>query len=97
MKSYPLVLVDWIDPHSDAGWKDPHEIEETYAKDFSCKTVGWLLREDAKKVMIASSLTAEQIGDLFVIPRRCIDSITPLNADSTVPLPTKAAKPRRAS
>lgn len=74
-----MILVDWIDPHSDGGWKDPHEVDEVFKRDIRCKAVGWLIKEDKSTVMIAASRTADGLGDFFVIPRRCIDEITPLS------------------
>lgn len=92
-KTYPLVLIDWIDPWSRGGWADnPEEVNEAWKHDFSCQSVGWLIKEDKDKVMIAASRTANdsQLGDLFMVPRRCINSITQLGPASPVPLKPKA-------
>jgi hypothetical protein len=92
-KKYPLVLIDWIDPWSKGGWSDnPEEVNEAWQHNFACQSVGWLVKEDKEKVMLAASRTANdsQIGDLFLIPRRCINKITELQPTSPVPLQPKA-------
>ena len=77
-----LVLIEWIDPFSSGGWLDRETaVEEAKARDRLCKTVGWLLYEDAELVVVAGSvgvMDVDQIGDVFEIPRRVINRIVDL-------------------
>lgn len=78
MKSRKLVLINWIDPACASGWNGPHEANDRWGKTLECKSVGWIIKEDKQKVMIASSISPDELGDLFVIPKVCINKITPL-------------------
>jgi len=73
-KTKRLVLVHWVDSCSPSRkWQDPSEAK-TYKRD-EAETVGWLLRKDKDTVLLASSMSSEQIGDLTAIPTGAVLSI----------------------
>jgi len=79
---YELVRVDWVDPWSRGGWVDVEELDDAFGHNLGCSTVGWIVRRSDERLMLASSVqttgSGDQVGDLFVIPLRCIERITPL-------------------
>lgn len=79
-----LVQVEWEDPYSRGGWVDVSEVDKEFLKKSNCSTVGWILKENSQRIILASSIQnsgkGEQVGELFVIPRRFIDAIIPLKA-----------------
>lgn len=76
-----IVLVEWIDPWSHSGWVDEEDLDAGLNRDLTCSSIGWIVREDFDRVVIASSRihTDDGWGDLFVIPRSAIIEITELD------------------
>jgi len=74
------VLVDWVDPWSHAGWVEDDDADAALDRDLGCTSVGWIVRENEERIVLASSRVAAEngLGDLFAIPRRVIDRIVPL-------------------
>ena len=70
-----LVLIEWVDSTSMGGWTDNDDMDLC-----ECETVGFLLKEDKKKVIVAQSISdgATRYCDRFGIPRGCIKSIRKL-------------------
>ena len=71
MKKLPQVLtqVDWIDAQTDHGWKKRSEINDTLEP---TTTVGFLVKQTKKAVVIASTISDEYSNAQFVIPRGMI-------------------------
>lgn len=69
-----LVIVEWRDIVATAGWEEEPEIP-------TLKNVGWLLKEDSDKVVIA--VAQNENGDyaaFHCFPRGCVTSITRLSS-----------------
>lgn len=79
---FKLVRVEWLDPRSEGGWIWVTDSDETFNVDLSCWTVGWIVKEDSERLMVAGSLqkggNSDQYGDLFVIPKCVIKEIITL-------------------
>ena len=81
MKDYPVVLVAWIDSSSYGSWKMEENFLAQIDKDgLGCESVGYLVREDAARVILAQSRETkdndrDQISDLIVIPRVAVVSM----------------------
>lgn len=64
------VTVYWIDPYIHHGW---HKDDEEKPFAISCASTGWLLRQNAKQVEIALSVSQEgDVADVQVIPRSAV-------------------------
>tara|TARA_R100000654_G_scaffold4199_2_gene12663 strand:+ start:2745 stop:3017 length:273 start_codon:yes stop_codon:yes gene_type:complete len=68
-KTYPLIMVDWLDHTADSRWVDDIK-ESKYAV---CRTIGWLVDEDTDVIKIANAITHDSgMGGISVILRNCI-------------------------
>lgn len=80
MASHPLVLIEWLDavrPESD--WGLVSEIEDEAAE---CRSVGWLIRDGAVKVLaptLSSCGEDEQACGVFRIPSSAVVRIVTLD------------------
>lgn len=81
-EKYRLVKITWQDSrHPFSGWQwvdEMKEIEPTI-----CESVGWLVKEDEKVLILAASITTDSDGDSQVsgvvdIPKRAIDDVEDL-------------------
>lgn len=82
---YTPVVIEWQDPTSVGGWIWKDKLASEFKKHpVMCYTVGWIVKENEEKIMVAGSIMVgrAQYGELFIIPKSCIISITQL----TVPL-----------
>jgi hypothetical protein len=60
---FPLEMITWEDHYSHQGWQDiPMESPEYLAT-----TVGWVVYEDKKKVVLAQSIADNAIADAMHI------------------------------
>lgn len=88
MSDWPLVLVEWIDPSSDGGWLELDAIlADVASRDDHCRTVGWIIHDEADYVVVAGSVGLvmdgkRQVGDVSKFPRGCLVSVTPLKPRS---------------
>ena len=64
-----LVQVDWIDAQTEHGWKKKSEINDKLEP---TTTVGFLVKQTTKAVVIASTVSDEYSNSQFVIPRGMI-------------------------
>jgi hypothetical protein len=74
-KKYPYVEVKWVDASAPAlGWSNPRVRVRNAKSGFHVTTVGQLLHEDKKCVVVALSqdITFGQIDQSLSIPRGCI-------------------------
>jgi len=69
-----IVKVDWIDSSEWSGWRDDY----ADMKPCSCTTVGFLLRSNKTRVVIAGSHSDGNHCSHIVIPRGAIKSIADL-------------------
>lgn len=60
-----LIRVEWYDHCSYNGWLN-HNVADDWCeeKPIICITVGWLWYEDSKKLVIAQTITPNQVSEL---------------------------------
>lgn len=84
MKKPKLVLVEWVDSHYSHGWKNVEEFKDL-AKNIHCESVGWLLQENKRVVVIVPHLTRDDdellqgTGEM-IIPRCAVTKMTVLKS-----------------
>ena len=73
-----LVLVEWLDIIGEDSWQSLQKARAVSPMRF--RSVGWLLRDDKKAVVIAAchSLKDDTTGSVTSIPRGCVVSVKPL-------------------
>ena len=71
-----LVLIRWLDTFSSTDWKQPQKLlEDTeYVDNLSiCESVGWLIEQDSKRIVLASMIGRDGCtNDRQYIPKGCI-------------------------
>lgn len=72
MKWGPLTVVEWIDSCSIRGghWH-PHEDAQQLSVD-EIKSVGWILKEDKKAIVLVPHAAAHSVGGEICIPKVAI-------------------------
>ena len=75
--TYPLVLVEWLDAHTVDPWTAFEELAD--ADTMACQTVGWLLKDTEKSVIVVPHRTTQE-GSPFgsgaiEIPRGCVTRV----------------------
>lgn len=72
-----LVSVSWVDSSSHSGWYSADQIDElSIHKEMI--SIGFLVREDDEIVAVASNKGKYHYGNITVIPRVAVTSITEL-------------------
>lgn len=76
-----MVLIEWLDSRQPfSGWQFLEDLE--MPKSCKCLSVGWLLEEDADRVVIAAHLgdmsRGGQVMGVMAIPMRSVLKKTPL-------------------
>jgi len=67
----PLVLVEWLDSCSPVRkWQDPDAMK-TYTV-AQCRSVGWIISESKERIVLASSVAPDEVGEVTAIPRSCV-------------------------
>ena len=56
-----LMMIEWIDSHSGSGWQSMETVKNEL---LYCRSVGWLVSENDKSILIASSISGEKNGDI---------------------------------
>lgn len=79
-KERELVLVEWVDSHSNARWRDMDDIERD-AEPCPCRSVGWVARKTKDVTVLVSSISGEGSdsvllcgSNVMTIPNVCIRS-----------------------
>jgi hypothetical protein len=73
---FPPVEIIWNDAYSKNGWKCDQDIREMAQRGIVCKSVGYLVRESKKYMVLAHGLSEDNnFQDLFSIPKGCIRSV----------------------
>jgi hypothetical protein len=84
-----LVLVDWLDSHSQAGggWHPLDEVTEN-AKPVYCRSVGWLVSEDNGMKVLVPHMSGERNENVEVygkgeiaIPKQAIIKLSVLRSE----------------
>ncbi len=74
MADYPIVKVSWFDACGDSAWTDLETLIGTDPT--AAVTVGFLIYEDDKKIIIASSKHIDNgIGSWDIIPQGMVDEV----------------------
>lgn len=72
---YPLVLVQWNDAQSDAGWGEIKDIEKWAGEKYIVNEVGWLISKTKTHIVITSEIGSDgDIGNRTKIPNGWIIS-----------------------
>lgn len=73
-----LVLVKWYDAvsHEKSGWKPQEEVANT--KPPLIRTVGWILKQDKKKIVLVSTIGDDDCDGDTTLPIGMIKEIIPL-------------------
>jgi len=78
MKSYPIVLIRWIDSNGRHGWHDIGGMPE----DLSVETVGFLLTKTRAHITVTATLTQQESDYCeLMIPRAAINEIKYLTVE----------------
>ena len=77
---YPLVLVKWQDSARAARGAAIEDVLKE-GTTMQCLSVGWLIQENADRLIVAAQLDGgEECGLRVTIPRVCVKTITHLRA-----------------
>ena len=83
-----LVLVEWEDSHQSRGWEELSEIRDEVAV---CRSVGWLVHDGERAVVIAPHLSVPTSGiipqgtGVMTVPTRSVLRLVDL-VEATSPL-----------
>ena len=70
MRNPKLVLVRWVDSYSNDRWHFINEAKEWGAGTFEVKTVGWLIDESDKHILLAGGYSNNKsVNNLSHIPK----------------------------
>ena len=69
----PLVLVEWVDIESEAGWQDFDDASKK--KGSQCEGVGYIVFEDKDVIVLAQNISMPLILGIHTYPRGCVKSI----------------------
>jgi hypothetical protein len=74
--------IKWNDAGHTSGWNSAADIEHLLDDPvFECESLGWLVAQDAHRVVIAMSVSRTKAADLLEIPRGCIIDMYLMNED----------------
>ncbi len=73
VKKVKYVQIEWHDAHSVATWRGPDELPHVEP----CISRGWLLVENSKEVVLASTVqpNGPDVGEIIAIPRGMVKRI----------------------
>ncbi len=76
MKKYDLVHVTWLDAVTDHGWTDTEDDDEALEPS-EIQSIGYLLREDAKGLVLAATCAknAHEAAQFIAIPRGMLKGV----------------------
>lgn len=71
-----IVHVKWVDAAHISGWRSVRVMKEFIEEDLNpVDSVGMLIHEDDKKVVLIQTNGSNEVMGLFEIPKGCIKSI----------------------
>lgn len=78
-----LVLVEWVDSNGGGGWQSQEAaVREAAADPLTCETVGWLLDDTDRYLLVAPNRTVGrkvgQVGDPMQIPHVAVVAVREL-------------------
>ena len=73
----PIVIITWIDAETTHGWQDNSDTDTSHTE---VLTIGFLISEDEKSVVVASSVSDTSNNSRMKIPRGMILSMTEIAA-----------------
>lgn len=71
-----IVIVEWEDSFSVAGWHDREEMKEQNPS--KCVSVGVLLNETSEKLVVCPNLSHFNVADIMSIPKKCVTKLRQL-------------------
>lgn len=83
MNDYKLCVVEWYDAQGDTRWVSAEEAMEMEPP--LIRSIGWLLRQDEKKLVICNSMDYDSgdVGGRDVIPMGCVKNIITIDKESS--------------
>lgn len=83
-----LVIIEWEDSFETQGWTPIEEIKDDIHVSFKCISIGWILAENKRRIIIAPHLTVPNISKTnqdatgtMLIPRNSIISMKKIKLD----------------
>jgi hypothetical protein len=67
------TLVTWLDTSLLSGWFDSHD--ELTLEPLKMETLGWIIFQDEKVIVLAMSASEYKFGELLIIPTGCVQSV----------------------
>lgn len=67
------ALVTWLDASLLSGWFDSQDDIEP--EPLRMQTLGWLIHQDKKVVILAMSASKYKYGELLIIPAGCVQTV----------------------
>ena len=71
-----IVLVEWVDANAHSGWYHKEHIHEEHAS--NCATIGVLLKDNDKDIIVALNISGASYGDTMSIPKCSIKRLRTL-------------------
>lgn len=74
-----MVEVEWIDSLGQHGWH-PHDADDDLLDELACRSVGYLVQDDTRGIVIIQSVQKDSRDNSIAIPRVAIQKVTRLRA-----------------
>lgn len=68
-----MICIEWNDSQEINGWTTLENCDSSLAK---CKSIGFLVKLDKEKVILATTLSSNQFATRLIIPRKNISKIS---------------------
>ena len=72
-----LVLVEWLDALAQGEW------HESKREDLQCKSVGFVVYEDAEQIELAGTITEGMCNNSITIPKKMLTKRKAINLETT--------------
>lgn len=69
LDSYKVIYVEWVDAKGSIGWEDLPDVIKEDSIDY-CKSLGFLIHEDADQIILANSISGKQSNGRIAIPKK---------------------------
>ena len=75
MRKPPIVEVTWEDAFNSSRWLRESEVNEWHGLGATCTTLGYLFKRDQRGVTLVQSLSPQEFGATWFIPKRMIKKL----------------------